>query len=242
MGKNTNTITNRKRSHWILNAIAASLVLVFVAVGCQNKKNKSNPPPPPPPVGNPYGVGGYGNALCPTCNVNVAWTIFAGTDSQSASGAVSLSLDFYGDPNLGYYFSDPRIPIMYTGPTVVRGQMTINQIDPLICSIPVGQYQILSLSPGQWQGGVVSSGSSYGGGYAYGGGYGGSYGPTSLYMQAQNLQYGNIVIMRLAKGIIYNPNGTYSTQANKLGGTLVFESRDGMPCYSYSGTTYTELY
>lgn len=233
MGKHTNAITNRNGVSWILNAIAISLVLVFVAVGCQNKKNKSNPPPP---YGNPYGIGGYGNALCPTCNANVAWTIFAGTDSQSASGAVSLSLDFYGDPNLGYYFGDPRIPILYTGPTVVRGQMRINQIDSLICSIPVGQYQILSLSPGQWQGGVVSSGSSYGGG-----GYG-SFGSTSLYMQAQNLQYGNIVIMRLAKGIISNPNGTYSTHPNKLGGTLVFESRDGRPCYSYSGTTYTELY
>lgn len=235
MGNNTNTTTNRRGISWILSSIAVSLVLVFVAVGCQNKKNKSNPPPPP--VGYPYG-GGYGNALCPTCNVNVAWTVFAGTDSQSASGAVSLSLDFYGDPNLGYYFADPRIPIMYTGPTVVRGQLTVNTIDPLICSIPIGQYQIISLSPGQWQGGVVSSS----GGYSYGSSYSGSYGPTSLYMQAQNLQYGNIVMLRLAKGIIYNPNGTYSGQANKLGGTLVFESRDGMPCYSYSGATYTELY
>lgn len=231
MGKNTNASTSSKGVSWILNAIAVSLVLVFVAVGCQNKKNKSNPPPPPPPPVNPYG--GFGNGLCPTCNMNVAWTIFAKTDSQSASGAVSLSLDFYGDPNLGFYFSDPRIPIMYTGPTVVRGQLTVNTIDPLICSVPMGQYQIISISQGKWQGGVVSS---------YGSSYSGSYGPTALYMQAQNLQYGNIVILRLAKGIIYNPNGTYSGQVNKLGGTLVFDSIDGRQCYSYSGATYTELY
>jgi hypothetical protein len=229
MKTNLTATKNKKEASWVRNSLAICLALVFIAVGCQNKKNKSNPPPPPPPPPANYYGGNYGGALCPTCNMNVAWTIFAGSDSQSSSGAVSLSLDFYGDPNLGYYFYDPRIPMMYSGPVIVRGQMTINRVDSLICSVPVGQYQIISLSAGSWMGGVVTSGYS-------------GYGPTSLTMQAQNLQYGNIVVLRLAKAVIYNQNGTSSWYPNKLGGTLMFDSNNGMPCYSYSGPTYTDIF
>jgi len=228
MNKENKSIKNSVRTSWFISSLIFTLGLLFITGGCQNKKSKTNNQIAPLPPGGYYG-GNYGGALCPTCNMNVAWTIFAGTDSQSASGAVALSLDFYGDPNLGYYFYDPRIPMMYTGPVVVRGQLTVNTIDPLICSIPIGQYQVTSISAGSWQGGVMTSANT-------------GYGPTSLYMQAQNLQYGNIVTMQLAKAVIYNPNGTNSWYPNKLGGTLVFTARDGMPCYSYSGPTYTELY
>lgn len=204
--------------------VSTSLVLITACQGSKSK-SKSNPPPIMPPN---YYNGNYGGALCPTCNINAAWTIFAGTDSQSGSGSVSLSLDFYGDPATGYNFYDPKIPVMYTGPVVVRGQLTVNVVDSLICSAPVGQYQIISLSPGQWQSGVVSS--SYSG-----------WGPTSLYMEARS-QFGVSIILRLAKGVIYNPSGTSSWYPNNLGGTLVFESINGAPCYSYTGPTYAEMY
>ncbi len=231
MKRKMELLKSKGKVFWVFNSFLLSLVIVLLSVGCQSKKNKSNPLPPPilgtPPPN--YYNGNYGGALCPTCNVNVPWTIFTGTDSQGAAGGITLSLDFYGDPNLGYYFYDPRIPMMYTGPVVVRGQLTVNTIDPLICSIPVGQYQIISLSAGQWQGGVVTT--SYSG-----------YGPTALEMEARNLQYGSVVRMRLAKAVIYNPTGTSSWYPNKLGGTLVFEYRDGMPCYTYTGAAYTELY
>lgn len=226
MNRHENTLHYKKETFRLLKSLMLVVAVVFMGA-CENKKKNSNTVPILPPGG--YYGGNYGGALCPSCNMNAAWTIFAGTDSQNASGAVSLGLDFYGDPNLGYPFSDPRIPMMYSGPVVVRGLLTVNRVDPLICSIPIGQYQVISLSAGQWQGGVVTSGQS-------------GYGPTALYMQAQNLQYGNIVVMQLAKAVIYNPNGTSSLYPNKLGGTLVFTHRDNMPCYSYSGATYTELY
>lgn len=205
------------------------VMLLFVAFGgCQNSnKSRSGSTGPIMPVN--YYNGTYGGALCPTCNMNVPWTIFAGTDSQSGYGSVSLSLDFYGDPSTGYNFYDPRIPVTYTGPVVVRGQLMINTVDSLICNAPAGQYQIISLSPGQWQGGVVTSGYS-------------GYGPTALHMEARS-QFGVSIILRLAKGVIYNPSGTYSWYPNSLGATLVFESINGMPCYTYSGQpAYAEMY
>lgn len=215
----------------ILKGILVVLVgwtLVFAFGACQNNKPKSSPPPAGiyPPN---YYPGNYGGALCPTCNMNVPWTIFAGTDSTSGSGSLSLGLDFYGNPNAGFNFYDPRIPVMYTGPVVVRGLLQINTVDSLICSVPVGQYQITSLSAGQWTSGVVSSGYS-------------GYGPTSLHMVAQS-QFGVAIILRLEKAVIYNPSGTYSWYPNKLGGTLVFESVNNAPCYTYSGLpAYAEMY
>jgi hypothetical protein len=208
---------------WIL---LGGLAVVIVIGACQNNKNKSSPQPP---LGLPpnYYPGNYGGALCPTCNMNVAWTIFAGTDSQTPSGSIAMGLDFYGDPNTGYNFYDPHVPSMYTGPVVVRGQLTVNAVDSLYCMAPAGQYQIISLSPGQWESGVVTSTQS-------------GFGPTSLYMEARS-QFGVAIILRLAKGIIYNPNGTNSWYPNNLGGTLVFESINGAPCSSYSGPAYAEL-
>ena len=205
----------------------SSLIFIIVLGACQNSsKSKSTPPPALPPN---YYPGNYGGSLCPTCNMNVNWAIFAGTDSQSGSGSLSLSLDFYGDPNTGFNFYDPRIPVTYTGPVVVRGQMIINTVDSLICSAPKGQYQITSLSPGQWQSGVVTQSNS-------------GYGPTSLYMEARS-QFGVSIILRLAKAVIYNQSGTFSWYPNNLGGTLVLESINGMPCYTYSGqATYAEMY
>jgi hypothetical protein len=206
------------------------MMVVFAA--CQGSKSKSSPPPAPMMPPNYYN-GNYGGALCPTCNMNVAWTIFAGTDSQSGLGNVSLSLDFYGDPATGYNFYDPKVPTMYVGPVVVRGQLTINTEDSLLGYAPAGQYQIISLSPGQWQSGVMSS--SYSG-----------YGPTSLYMEARS-QFGVSIILRLAKAVIYNPSGTNSWYPNNLGGTLVIESisANGYPpqqCYTATGPCYAEMF
>lgn len=213
--------------------LLASLVIITLLGACQGSKSKSSPNPNPIVPPNYYN-GNYGGALCPTCNMNVAWTIFAGTDSQSGSGSVALSLDFYGDPSAGYNFYDPKVPVMYSGPVVVRGQLTINTVDSLICNAPVGQYQIISLSPGQWQSGVVASGNT-------------GYGPTSLYMEARS-QFGVSIILRLAKAIIYNPSGTSSWYPNSLGGTLVFESISGngyppQQCMTYGGqATYAEMF
>ncbi len=208
--------------------VLSLLSFYFGTVACQNNKSRSNRNTTQYPIPGGYYGGNYGGALCPTCNMNVAWTVFAGTDSQSGLGSVSLSLDFYGDPTTGYNFYDPKIPVTYSGPVVVRGQLTVNMQDSLICNVPVGQYQIISLSPGQWQSGVVSS--SYSG-----------YGPTSLYMDAVS-NYGTIRL-KLAKGVIYNPSGTSSWYPNNLGGTLVFESFNGYPCYSMSGMpAYAEMF
>jgi hypothetical protein len=93
----------------------------------------------------------------------------------------------------------------------------------------VGQYSLISLSAGQWQSGVVSS--SYSG-----------YGPTGLVMDAQS-QFGVTIRLRLAKAVIYNASGTNSWYPNNLGGTLVFESINGHPCYTLSGqAAYAEMY
>lgn len=219
----------------ITNGIKGLLVifgglLILLAFGaCQNSKVKSSPPPmggyPPG-----YYGGTYAGALCPSCGTNVPWTIFAGTDSRSGSGSLTLGLDFYGDPSKGYNFMDPKVPVVYTGPVVVRGLLTVNVVDPLICSVPVGQYQIISVTPGQWMSGVVSAGMS-------------GWGPTSMKMQAVS-QFGVTILLSLAKGIIYNPTtgGTTSWYPNNLGGTLLFESVNGMPCYSLTGPTYAEMY
>jgi hypothetical protein len=161
--------------------------------------------------------------------MNVAWMIFAGTDSQSGFGSVNLSLDFYGDPATGYNFYDPKVPTTYTGPVVVRGMLSVNTMDSLICNAPVGQYEVISLSPGQWQSGVVSSGYS-------------GYGPTSLHMEARS-QFGVSIILSLPRAVIYNPSGTNSWYPNNLGGTLVFESINGYPCRTAGGqAAYTEMF
>lgn len=206
-----------------------SVVFIFNFNACDTKKSKSSgSPPPPPPITNVppgYYNGSYTGALCPNCGMNVSWAIFAGTDSTNANGTMKLSLDFYGDPNRGFNFYDPKIPLMYNGYVVVRGQLIISQLDPFSCYIPPGQYQVISLSAGMWQGGVVTS--SYSG-----------YGPTGLYLQATSPQ-GVVVNMMLAKGVIYNPTGTASWYPNKLGGVVVFKTYNGSYCYS---NAYTEMY
>lgn len=196
---------------------------------CENKKKSSSgAPQAPPTVPANYYNGNYNGALCPNCGVNVGWAIFAGTDSTNAYGTVTLGLDFYGDPSRGYNFYDPRIPITYSGYVAVRGQMTVSSYDPLLCNIPPGQYQVTSLTAGYWQSGVVTS--------AYTG-----YGPTGLSLIAQS-QQGVVVRLSLAKGVIYNPNGTYSWYPNKLYGKLIFESLNNYPCYTMTGPASTELY
>ncbi len=204
-----------------------SLIFIFNFNACDNKKNKSSSPPPPPVTNVPPGYynGSYGGALCPNCNMNVPWAIFTGTDSTNVSGSMKLSLDFYGDPSRGYNFYDPKIPLMYAGYVVVRGQLIVSQMDPFSCYIPPGQYQVVSLSAGMWQGGVVSG--TYSG-----------YGPTGLYLQATSPQ-GVVVTMMLAKGVIYNPTGTTSWYPNKLGGALVFKTYNGGYC---SPSAYTEMF
>ncbi|MEY4616912.1 MAG: hypothetical protein RJB66_1872 [Pseudomonadota bacterium] len=212
-----------------LLVIFSGLLILLAFGACQNSRVKSSPPPY---AGYPGGYypGTYSGALCPSCGADVPWTIFAGTDSRSASGSIMLGLDFYGDPRGGFNFMDPKVPTVYTGPVVARGLLTVNVVDPLICSVPVGQYQIISMTPGTWASGVVSAGMT-------------GWGPTSMKLQAVS-QFGVMILLSLAKGIIYNPTtgGTTSWYPNNLGGTLLFEQVNGMPCYSLSGPTYTEMY
>lgn len=228
--KNNSKFKNHVKNGLQGLALILTGLLILVAFGaCGNRNVKSSPPPmgafPPG-----YYPGTYSGALCPGCGLNVPWTIFAGTDSRSGSGSLTLGLDFYGDPTNGFNFYDPKIPTVYVGPVVVRGLLTVNVVDPLICSVPVGQYQITSITPGQWQAGVVAAGMS-------------GWGPTALRMQAIS-PMGVTLILTLAKGIIYNPSmvGTNSWYPNNLGGTLVFEQANGMPCYSLTGPTYAEMY
>lgn len=210
-----------------LHRVIIALSTIFWITACGNNSKSGRPNTQSYPVN--YYNGNYGGALCPTCGMNLPWTIFAGTDSSSASGSVSLGLDFYGDPSTGSNFYDPAVPLKYSGPVVVRGQLTVTIQDSLICNAPPGQYQLVSLSAGQWQSGVMS------------GGYSG-YGPTGLRMEARS-NMGVSLILSLPKAVIYNPTGTTSWYPNRLGGTLVFESINGMPCRTNAGlTAYTELY
>lgn len=106
----------------------------------------------PTPINGYNGYNGYGN--CVNCGFNPA------TFSQSVSSAIpqaQLNISLAGDINLMNQWAQMgQNPLFsYQGPVTVSGVLNVTSLLPMgMCQLPPGQYQVRSLSAGQYSMGV----------------------------------------------------------------------------------------
>jgi hypothetical protein len=197
------------------------LLVAFTGVftACNAGGGKKSSPQPPPIVG-PIPIN-----PCPTCVGMGNMVFMATTDSENVRGSLYLGLDFYGDPARGFDFNNPKIPVLYSGPVQAHGRMQVRAVDPDLCNAPPGDYDVRTMSPGNWQNGVTGTAMS-------------GLGPNNLQLEARSPN-GFYFVVSFAQGIIYNGtsmNGTNKLETNRMGGTFLVQSLNGQICRSLLGS------
>lgn len=124
-----------------------ALTLSMTMVACGNKDNGG-----PAPVVSPYGAGCVG---CPASSALVASVhgkSFVGNTMQEQA---QLSLNFYGDA-AALQQGQASGSLYYRGTVAAGGVLRVRiargAANMYECKIPVGDYAITTLTPGQWQG------------------------------------------------------------------------------------------
>lgn len=196
------------------------LIFAFTGIftACNPNGGKKSAPQPPPVAPLPI-------SPCPTCVSMGNMAFMATTDSENVRGSLYLGLDFYGDPTRGFDFNNPKIPVLYNGPVQAHGRMQIRMVDPDLCNAPVGDYEVRTVSAGNWQNGVTGTALS-------------GLGPSNLRMEVRS-PGGFFLVVSFAQGIIYNGtsiNGTSKLETSRMGGTFIVESFNGQICRSLLGS------
>ena len=135
---------------------AMALVWAALGTGCGKKSDGQQAAPPPPVVG-PVGPSWGG---CAGCSGNVSLIASAmGQTLMSGQIGMELQLEFYGDSAYAQQYAGGGINSGfssvgisgYTGVVQARGVLRVyNTYTANGCFIPPGQYDVQTVTPGQW--------------------------------------------------------------------------------------------
>lgn len=209
---------------WKYTAAILAVSVVTSLVACGNKNQNNNPQP----------VNGF--EQCVNCQ-NINGAAFFTAQASDSYGAIALNISFtgqniatqpvqpvnngYGNNYGGYYGSGysnynpyQSSPIIsYSGPVGASGQFAVNQNMNLgYCQLPLGSYNLGTVSAGQWSSGIV----------------------YNLRMQASGPAN---IVMTITTGQVSSPGylqpgqlGSGMNPTGRLFANIMIESVNGQPC------------
>lgn len=214
--KTVKSILHTWKAVWLITLVASA----FSMVACQKKDSGRSAGIPVNPYGTAVGI------VSPTCQGCMAGGAFLVSTDQQA-GAVYLGLDWFGSgtnmlpgqmmyPNqygttaYGATVSPDKIALAYTGQVQAGGRLQVSAMDMYLCNIPVGDYNVRTINPGQWQMGVLS-------------------GPIRF--EAIGITTPVRIVFSLSGGSIYADNGQVGLGSpSRMYGKMMVEQVNNMAC------------